>query len=214
MVEKYIEQFLLYYYYCPLPGVGVLRIVYESAVIDMAEKKISSPVQKITFSTEEFPANDLVSYISIQSKQTLEESGYLLQEVCQQISEITSSQTFQIGSIGSFIKNDAQGLLFQQEENFLFQSPTLTIQRVIHPDSTHKVLVGDVELTNVIIHNRSDRPSKAVKLSWGVWAACLFMIASALIVIYLIDEKSSTTFGNAMSVNPTDAIATYQDYTP
>jgi len=211
MLNKLIEQYLIIHQQCPLPSIGSLKITETSAIINNADKKIIAPSQQISLTTEEISAEGFISFVSEKQFLNLEESVTELNRFCKELIDLKPNEEKSISQLGSFIKSEDDQLFFKQNNINLLFSPSLNLNRVIHPNNVHAVLVGDNELTNHIIAERLIASKTIVKFQWWAWAACLTIISMAVIFIYFNHSNFyNNSLGNANKIESREAVVNYQ----
>lgn len=213
MLNKLIEQYLIIHQQCPLPGIGSLKITEIPASINNADKKIIAPSQQISLTAVEISAKGFISFISEKQYLNQEESAIELNRFCKELIDLEPKEEKSISQLGSFVKNEDAQLFFKQNIiNHLF-SPSLNLNRVIHPNNVHTVLVGDNELTNHMIAERLSTSKTVVKFQWWAWAACLTIISMAIIFIYFNHSHFYyNRFGNINQIESNEAMVNYQEF--
>ncbi len=209
-MQNFVEDFLLLNAYCPLPGLGCLKIETLNAQILEGGQLLRGPKSSIVFSDTKIDAGLFLQYIAYKNNQTLSQASSLLSEFCKSIEDIPASQKFTIGSIGNFSKGLDNRLYFEQQElpdNF---TPDISLQRVIHPNQVHAVLVGDAERTNEFMNDYLTGTKPVKQYKWWIAASIFFMLSVAAIVIYINSNSFSYRFGNMSFISPTDEPVTYQ----
>ena len=186
MLNKLIEQYLIIHQQCPLPGVGFLKLTEIHASINNPDKQIIAPSQQISLMLEELSAEGFISFISGKQFLNLEESATELNLFCKELVDLKPNEEKSISQLGSFVKSEDDQLFFKQNSINHLYSSSLNLNRVIHPNNVHAVLVGDNELTNHIIAERLIATKTVVKYKWWAWASCLTIISMAIIFIYFM----------------------------
>ncbi len=213
MLNKLIEQYLIIHQQCPLPGVGFLKLTEIHASINNSDKQINAPSQQISLMIEELSAEGFISFISGKQFLNLEESATELNRFCKELVDLKPNEEKSISQLGSFIKSEDDHLFFKQNSINHLYSPSLNLNRVIHPNNVHAVLVGDNELTNHIIAERLIATKTVVKYKWWAWAACLTIISMAIIFIYFSRSNFyNNNFGNINQIESRETVAGYQEF--
>jgi hypothetical protein len=140
-------------------------------------------------------SDDLIKYISTTTDNNTDEAKNALNNYCQQIKTQTSSS---IQGVGQFTVNSLGTIQFQQEEiPTAFRQPVSAL-RVIHPEATHNMLVGNKETTSTVMTEYyNEEPAK--KDLWWIWAIVFAVIGIAVIILYFNEAAQSPFFGNAAS---------------
>ena len=209
-METLIEHYLLRYNYCPLPSVGSLELMETPASIRLGENIITAPSPKISFVAKERTAEDFISYIA--SKKGIEhtQASEILIDYCNGINNLDQRQEKRIYHTGTFFIDNDGSLSFKQfvlPEEFL---PSVSMHRVIHPNSVHQIRVGDKEHTSEFMSDYFKSISKIKRSTWWIWAIALAAVAIAACIYYYSANSFINGFGNGNSVNPSTQVKTYK----
>lgn len=208
-MENLISSYLLQNRVCPLPTIGTLHIDDGNAILDAGEKKITAPKPFIRFHSHELPADDLLNYIAFQKNITTENASGLLSEYCTRLQNLDEFTEVSLENAGSFYIDTDGKLLFKSIDLPADYFPDVSAERVIHPDSSHAILVGDRETTNTVMTEFYNEEIPVRKSKWWIWPILLFVAALAVIIIYFNDRNYSSTFGNANKIIPSMESKTY-----
>ncbi len=193
-MQELLASYLLQYKKCPLPGIGSLTVRRSEAVIIAGEKRITAPAEEIVFSSEESDADDLHDFIAAQKSISKEEAAYQLGRYCEELKQLPDGEKVSIQHIGTFYK-DANGSPAFTPEQVYLAAADIYAEKVIHPDRSHAILVGDTETTNVAMNEYYAEEEPKAKSRWWIFALILFLIAVTLIVFYLNDPAHNSNFG-------------------
>lgn len=209
-MQKLIADYLFEYKQCALPQIGTLKIKRDAATSIMGEQTISAPVSTIYFTDEITDSRDLTEYIATNKNISTEEAAYQLKNICKQISSLNNEDKFDIAEVGQFYKSGNGRVSFTSVELPAYFSPNVYAERVIHPDDSHAILVGDRETdrNTMTEYYTDDEPAK--KSKWWIWALMFFVIAAALVVFYLNDKSSNSFFGIQHKYDVAPATETYK----
>jgi hypothetical protein len=207
-MEQLLSAFLIKNKYCPLPTVGTLRIEVQAAVSSITEKKIEAPQPFISFSEKESEANPLLHYLASASGKSVSGASDDLSHYCNRLLQIQPYEKVALGNLGNFSKNELGEMHFENVADLRLFLPAVEAHRVIHPDATHDMVVGD-RSTNTVSMAEMLSAEEKKKLPRWVWVAVtLAVAASALIIFSLLNNQSAS--GNQMPVKVKDAPATYK----
>lgn len=184
---------------CPLPSVGSLHIIDANAVSLFGEVKIAAPVPVVQFSTKEMPCTHLINYITTQKNISVDDAIARLNEYCKMLKEMDADAELPLGNAGKFYMNAGGTLQFKQAEIPVSFMPMVTAQRIIHPNDSHKMLVGDTQTTNTVMSEFFNEEEIRPVKRWWIWAILLFVLVAVLLVIYYNDKNRNAAFGNAQS---------------
>ncbi|MEI8060082.1 MAG: hypothetical protein WCG67_07995 [Ferruginibacter sp.] len=199
-MQQLIASYLFQHKVCPLPGLGTLLVTSGHAETNFLNKSILAPQPAIVFETKETPTDALVDYIAFQSNinnyTAIETLG---QFVNQLVTTIQSGQSVLLNGVGNFSITSSGMVVFEQVQLSEFFTPTVTAERVIHPDAEHIILVGDKETTNTQMTEYFSEVT-VHKSRWWIWAILLFVIAITFLMVYFRGEGTLSRFGNAMPI--------------
>lgn len=195
-MEQLIASYLFQTKHCPLSGLGNLRIIPTATITDFSNKLIYPPTPVIQLEQKEGDATPLISYLSKQSGTSFTESQKAYEAFCMRLKDHASQNGGAVWEgVGSFQADESGHIRFRPEELPVdFKQPVDAI-RVIHPEATHQVLVGDKETTNVAMTEYfSEKPM--VKDRWWIWAIGLALVGISVLVYYFISGPGHFPFGN------------------
>ncbi|MEO7047315.1 MAG: hypothetical protein ABI091_18580 [Ferruginibacter sp.] len=198
-MQDLIASYLFKNKKCPLPAVGTLSIVDGNAVADYGEMKIAAPAPVIQFAEKEEPVNDFVNFIATQKSITTEDALSKLKEFCRKLRYMDVHTEVPVTCAGKFYISSAGTLEFKQAKLREAFIPTIIAERVIHPDDSHNMLVGDKQTTTTIMSEYFSEEEISPRNRWWLWAIILFILAAAIILFYLNDTNSNEAFGIAQS---------------
>jgi hypothetical protein len=208
-MEELIALYLFQNKTCPLPGVGTLSVTEQTASFEMVEKQVLPPLPVISFSPAERSPEDFLQFISRQANIPVQESTKRLEAYCEGLRTLDAYAEEKIPGTGKFYINEEGSLVFRQEELPGYLLPPVAAERIIHPESTHAILVGDKESNSALMTEFYSEAEPAKKSRWWIWALLLSLLAIAVIVIYFNDGGNGT-FGNATKVPAQTAAPTYK----
>ena len=199
IMQKQIASFLFQNKTCPLPGLGTLSVVCDSARADFTTKIITAPQTVIQFESKETAVASLLDYLATTTGADKYEVTEALDHFCDNIkNKITDQSGVQLESIGTFFVDDLGKINFTPEElPTVFAQPVFA-ERVIHPDAEHHILVGDKETTNTLMTDFFNETT-VVKDRWWIWAIVLGVIGLLALLIYFTEFKGNAAFGNAIN---------------
>jgi hypothetical protein len=197
-MQQLIASYLFQHNTCPLPGLGTLNITVGNASADFLNKTITPPPYTINFLPVETAAEMLVDYIAFKNQKTVLEAIDMLGKYCNQLKgEINDGNVAVINSVGSFIADSHHKINFKAAPFSVAFLPAVTAERVIHPEATHSIVVGDKERTNMQM-TEYYMEEEAGKKSYGwLWAVLLAVTALIIILIYYSNFFHAAFFGNA-----------------
>ncbi len=209
-MENLIEHFFVQFGYCPLPGIGMLKLEEKSAIVHFSENKMTAPLSEIWLLKEECAVNDFISFVGANKNISNNDATTLLNDFCNNVLNTEKNSEYKIGSLGSFIKDAAGKLHFKQTvlEDVFF--PDVTLTRVIHPNAIHQVRVGDTETTNAVMTELLNVPVKVRQSKWWIAAIVFTFIALSLSLYYFNNPGHNHSLGNATFVLPNEEPVTFK----
>ncbi len=180
-----IEEFLGQNNYCPLPGIGTLKLKDIPAHIHLGENRISAPSAAISLLPEEINSNDFIDFVSSRQQTAPSTAQTLLSEFCSSIKNLNASDEIILERTGSFFKDEAGNVQFRQKDLPSVFLPEIALKKVIHTDAVHQVRVGDTETTTKRM-NKYLHESKKVSVNKGgivLMIIALFVIAAVVFYV-------------------------------
>lgn len=184
------------------------------AQADIANKQITPSVEEKIFTPkEERISDELVKYAAAKNNISIEEAFEQIKEWCAETNaKLKRGEEIFLSSVG-FLKTTQSGIIsFQALKTFPFYQP-ITVERVIHKNSTHNVLVGDRETNSSVMsrfYNEEDTPEEVKRNAWKIISIILFVIALLLVIFYFSSHSFSLSgIGSQVKINPQSPPATY-----
>ena len=197
-IRELIASYLFQKKSCPLPGLGNLSIFNTGAITDFTNKKIYPSKTVIRLDTQEGEPAPLLAFIAKKNGITLSEASTELYRFSGQVKmEIEKDAVSKLPGIGDLFIDGNGALTILPEELPKEFLPSVTAERVVHPEAEHSILVGDKESTNTEMTEYYNE-SPIARDRWWIWAIILGVIGIVVILIYLNDTGFSSSFGNAI----------------
>ena len=194
-MQKLLANYLFQYKNCVLPQIGTLHIKSDPAVSVLGIQKINAPVNLISFTNDITDSKNLTEYIAVNKNISFDEAEYQLKNISNEILNLKQEEEFLIDGVGFFTKSQNDKLLFKEnKEAEIFAIPVYA-ERVIHPDDSHAILVGDKETDRNSMTEFFTDTAPTKKNKWWLWAAAIFVLSVVLIFIYLNNEYHNSYFG-------------------
>ena len=209
-MQKLIADYLFQYKTCALPQIGTLNIKTTAATSVLGEQKITAPVSTIFFIDEITDSRNITSFIAANKSVSVEEAAYQLKKISAEITALNEGEKFSIAGVGDFYKNNTDKITFQPAALPSYFTPSVYAERVIHPNDSHAILVGDTETDRNTMTEFFTEDEPVRKSKWWVWAAVLFATAIALIIIYQNDDNRNSFFGISHKYDVAPATETYR----
>lgn len=211
-MQDLITSFIIQSKECKLAGIGMFRSITAPAEPDIASKKISPPLmEKLFTGREEKISDELVKYVALKKKISPDEALANIKEWCDDTkSKLKLGEEIFFQSLGSLKKEASGNILFHNLNSSLFFEP-IAVERVIHKNSEHKMLVGDRETTSSVMSHYFDKEEKEVKKNnWKIISLILLAIGVLLLIFYFYQHSFSfSSVMNQEKISPQIPPATY-----
>ena len=194
-MQKLIANYLFQYGNCALPHIGTLHIKSEPAVSVLGVQQIHAPVNHILFSKDITDSKKLTEYIAVNKNISFDEAAYQLNNISAEILNLKEAADFSIPGVGVFTKSQNDKLSFTEVKVADYFTPPVYAERVIHPDDSHAILVGDKETDRNTMTEFLTETVPVKKNKWWLWAVALFVFSVVLILVYLNNENHNKSFG-------------------
>ena len=192
-MQDLITSFIIQAKECKLTGIGKFRSINTPAESDIASKTISPPImEKLFTGKEEKISDELVKYIAIKKNISLSEALEKIKSWCDDtISKLKNGEEVFFQSLGSLRKEGSGNILFRRQNFVQFFEP-IAVERVIHKNSEHKVLVGDKETTSAVMNQFfQDEDAEVKKNPWKIISIVLLSIAVIILLLYFFQYSFS-----------------------
>lgn len=213
-MQELINSFIIQSKECRLRGIGKFQSVMHPAQADIANKQITPPAEEKIFTPrEERISDELVKYAAAKNNISMEDAFEKIKEWCAETrSKLKNGEEIFLPSLGFLKTNQSGNISFQALKAFPFYQP-ITVERVIHKNSTHNVLVGDRETDSSVMSrffNEEDSSEKVKRNAWKIISIALFVIALLLLIFYFYTHSFSVSgIGTQVKVTPQSPPATY-----
>jgi len=200
-MQQLIASYLFQTKSCPLDGLGNLRIIPTATISDFSNKLIYPPAPVVQLDSKDGDSSALIRYLSAKTGKPVIEAEDAYRSFCRMLQEETANNgSFTWPGVGKFQTDQSGSIQFQQEELPAGYSQPVPSIRVVHPEATHQVLVGDKETTNVAMTEYfSEKP--VVQDRWWIWAIVLALTGITVLVYYFMSGGQGSSFGNQWPVD-------------
>ncbi len=209
-----MQEFLLDYLsinkVCFIPGLGALYLRTKPASSIFGEQKIAAPIAIIEFEEKYVSDNTFTKYIAANRYVTFDNASLQIKNVSDYIRSLNANDVYEIPNIGKFYKDENDKLVFTQTKFPEIFLPNVNAIRVVHPNESHHMLVGDTQTSTAAMTEYYALEEKSKVTKWWIWATVLAVIAFAGLVFYLFGDKYSTSFGNTIHYEVITADTTYR----
>ncbi len=207
-MEELIAAYLFQHHYCPVPGRGQLVIKEKPACYVLGEKKLYPPIPFIEFNSQPCSSDDLLNYISLRLQVPVEAARQGLDNYSARLEKLDAFAEMVIPGAGKFYTTTEGELVFKSISAVEHFRPPVHAERVIHPQATHAILVGDKESNSAQMAEFYSESTRVTGGKWWIGALLLFIIAIAMIIMYYSD-RGTENWGNGNPVPAAEEHPTY-----
>ena len=194
-MQQLIANYLFQYKNCPLSQIGTLHLQSASATSEIGTQKIIPPSHTISFSKDITDSKNLTEFIAANKNISVDEAVYQLKNISEEIANLKEGQEFAFAGVGVFLRSQNENLIFNQVQTDVPFAQPVYAERVIHPDDSHAILVGDKETDRNSMTEFFTETEPVKKNKWWMWAAVIFFISIILTIIYFNNENRNSFFG-------------------
>lgn len=202
IMQSIITSYLLQSRECSLEHIGTILISSKPAALYIAHKQILPPASEITFTEGANQSSPgLIKYIAQKKGYSADVAESILSDFCTEWKErIDTGEPFVFDTLGSLQKNNAGNIFFKSDQNYEFLKP-VTAERVIHQNAEHNVLVGDKEVSSILVPEYKIEEPVVKRSNWWIWAAMLAVIGLTVIIYHFSKQNfTSSSTGNQTNI--------------
>jgi hypothetical protein len=209
-MQKLLANYLFKYKNCSLPQIGTLHIKTQPAVSVLGVQKIHAPVSLISFTKDITDSKNVTEYIAVNKNINFDEAAYQLKNITNEILNLKQGEEFSIICVGVFTKSQNDKLLFNENKQAEIFTVPVYAERVIHPEDSHAILVGDRETDKNSMAEFFTDTVPVKKNKWWLWAAAILTFSIILIFIYIKNDNHNRLFGTAHKYELKEATDQYK----
>ncbi len=209
-MQKLLADYLFQNKECALPEIGTLYIKNSSASSIFGERKISAPIPIIEFKDDVHSTEHVETYIALQKNITRDEAAYQLRKVVEDIQTLPLGQRLEIPNAGKFYRDENEKIGFIAEEAPAHFFPQVVAERVVHPNDSHTMLVGETETSTAAMAEYYAEEEPAMKSKWWIFAIVSFVVAAAAVGFYASNKNADSFFGTSNKFELNAADSTYR----
>lgn len=209
-IQAQLDGFILRNGYCPLPGIGCVRLQTISAQLQDAGTSILPPQFRLVLEKEEASSDALLEHLAYGLLISKSEAEIALKEFCNKIQAELHSSKILFSAFGNWVKEKDE-LIFQGDTWFHDQQHSvLSVPLAIHADAAHLIRVGETERTSEDMHEtiRQSRITKRNFVHVSDWI--LIAIILGLFAYLFASGNLGTEFSLQKNVPVQEPPATYQ----
>jgi hypothetical protein len=210
-MQNLIANYLFQHKQCALPDIGTLYIKNTGASSIFGERKISAPIPVIEFNDDVHSTENVEAYIALQNNITRDEAAHQLKKMVKDIQALPLEEKFEIPHAGKFYKDENEKIGFIAEQAPTHFLPQVAAERVVHPNDSHTMLVGETETnTATMAEYYADEEEPTMKSKWWIFAIISIVLAGAAVGFYASNKKEDSFFGATNKIEAVAADSTYR----
>ncbi len=209
-MQKLLADYLFQYKQCALPQIGTLQIKNVPASSIFGERKISAPIPVIEFNEAVHSTELVEAFIALQKNITRDAAALQLKKISEDIQALPLGEQFEIPNAGKFYKDDNDKIGYIAVEAPAHFLPQVVAERVVHPNESHTMLVGETETNTAAMADFFAEEEPAMKSKWWIFAIVSFVTAAAAVGFYASSKKADSFFGSSSRIEVGVADSTYR----
>jgi hypothetical protein len=209
-MQKLLADYLFQHKQCALPQIGTLHIKNTAASSIFGERKIFAPIPVIEFNDNVHATEDVEAYIALRKNITRDDAARQLKKMVDDIQALPLGQQLEIPNAGKFYKDENEKVGFIAAEVPAYFLPQVIAERVVHPNDSHTMLVGETETNTAAMAEYYSEEEPAMKSKWWIFAVVSFAVAVAAVGFYVSDKKADSFFGATNNIEVGVADSTYR----
>jgi nucleoid DNA-binding protein len=206
-MQNLIADYLLENKQCFIPSLGILGIKKSTALYNFSEQTMEAPKPSIFFEEKEIENDSLAKFIAAKKNISIADADNLIADFSASVNFLLENEKMDLNGLGCFCKKANGKLEFEPANLNAAFFPTVQAVKVVHPNATHVMKVGDTE-TDTATMTEYFAEETPVKEKWWVWAA-VFSVLSIGALAYFIFGTSHKNIGNIFPVEKINAEKTF-----
>jgi hypothetical protein len=209
-MQQLLADYLFQNKQCAFPQIGTLHIKNTAASSIFGERKISAALPVIEFNDEVHSTEHVEAYIALQKNITRDDAAQQLKKMVEDILALPLGQRLEIPSVGKFYKDENDKIGFIAVEAPAHFLPQVVAERVVHPNDSHTMLVGETETNTAAMVEYFSEEEPTMKSKWWIFAIASFTVAAAVVGFYASSKTADSFFGAANKIEVSVADSTYR----
>jgi hypothetical protein len=209
-MQQLLADYLFQNKQCALPQIGTLHIKNTTASSIFGERKISAPIPVIEFNDDVHSTGNVEAYMALQKNITRDEAAHQLTKMVEDIQALPIGQHLEIPNVGKFYKDENDKIGFIAVETPAHFLPQVVAERVVHPNDSHTMLVGETETNTAAMAEYFSEEEPTMKSKWWIFAVASFAVSVAAVGFYASDKKADSFFGASNKIEAGVADSTYR----
>jgi hypothetical protein len=209
-MQQLLADYLFQNKQCALLQIGTLRIKNTAASSIFGERKISAASPVIEFNDEVHITEHVEAYIALHKNITRDDAAQQLKKMVEDIQALPLGQRLEIPSVGKFYKDENDKIGFIAVEAPAHFLPQVVAERVVHPNDSHTMLVGETETNTAAMAEYFSEEEPTMKSKWWIFAVASFTVAATAVGFYVNDKTADSFFGASNKIEVGVADSTYR----
>jgi hypothetical protein len=206
-MQNLIADYLLENKQCFIPSLGLLSFKKTSASFNFGEQNMTAPKHSILFEEKELDNDNLAQYIASKKNISIADANNLIADFSASVNFLAENETTKISGLGEFKKIPNGKIEFIAATLNTAFAPTVQALKVVHPNATHSMTVGDTE-TDTESMKEFFEENTAVKDRWWL-AAAIFATISIGVFLYFMLGTNHKSLGNVFPIEKIEAEKTF-----
>lgn len=185
-----------------IPGLGTIYVERLPAQSDFVNRQLLSPTSHFRFDKYfDAPGKEFFAYLAAKKNIEDYEAIKLYNEWALELrNSLSSDKPTLLEGMGT-LKRDVSGdVVFEPDGPPNTYCVPVSAHRIIRSNTSHTMIVGDKELTNVEMTDYLHEEVHREKASWWIYALIAGAIALAAILFHFYTSGKSSPFGNQQTI--------------
>ena len=180
---SYLQQYFAANQKLSLPGIGSFDTAITPAELDFVNRSLKAPVLTIAFHPDETIADEnFVEFLAVQTGNSVQDCAVALHDFTNTIQhKLKTGETENLPGIGS-IRFEKKHYVFTPDNSIQQYFPAVTAGKIVRPNASHTVKVGEDEKTSEQMHELLNIVAK--KEQWQTAAIILAATGIVAIAVY------------------------------
>lgn len=206
-MQNLIAEYLLENKQCFIPSLGLLSLKKNTASYNFSDQSMAAPRPVILFEKKEIENDSLANFVASKKNITVADANNLIADFSASVNFLAEQDKIEIKGLGNFVKKANGKIEFETAELSPAFTPTVQAVKVIHPNATHSMTVGDTE-TDTASMTEYFAEDNIAKDKWWLWAV-IFSVISIVGLLYFIFGTSHHSIGNFIPIENINAEKTF-----
>ena len=181
---RLLSQYLFQFHILPLPGLGMLAIKRQSALLNRVDKKIYPSDYSVEYVAGEGELHHIAQWLELHLNTSADEATDLLKDYTEKIKGyLIEGNSLTWGNIGVFERDENGQYTFRANKFSFLGEVFVQADKVIRANPEHKVLIGDRTYEGEGLATLLSNSKNKVKINYWPYIVIAF---SLLLIFYLM----------------------------